>query len=24
VSMSDADAKVVFDWADDGTPIHIH
>jgi lipoprotein-anchoring transpeptidase ErfK/SrfK len=24
VSMTDPDAKVVFDWADEGTPIHIH
>jgi lipoprotein-anchoring transpeptidase ErfK/SrfK len=24
VSMTDGDARVVFDWADDGTPIHIH
>jgi hypothetical protein len=24
VSMTDADAKIVYDWADEGTPISIH
>ena len=24
VSLSDPNAKLVFDWSEEGTPIHIH
>jgi lipoprotein-anchoring transpeptidase ErfK/SrfK len=24
VSLSDANAKIVYDWSEEGTPIHIH